>query len=208
LVKSFRNIPGIELVNVERLNLLTLAPGGHLGRFVIWTESAFKQLNNIFGTLKKYSQVKGGFRIPRPVISNADISRIITSDEVQSVLRMKKIKPAFQPIKANPLKNLGSMIKLNPYALSKRRAAIKINYRNRQRKLKQADEGKKPKGKEPVKKTSAPKKTIGKDKKKGAKEVKKTLRTTKRASRSWIKLLTAPAIAPKRAPEEAPPKYQ
>jgi len=210
LVLSFRNIPGIELVNVERLNLLTLAPGGHLGRFVIWTESAFKQLNNNFGTLKKYSQVKGGFRIPRPVLSNADISRIITSDEVQSVLRMKKkIKASFQPIKANPLKNLGAMIKLNPYALSKKRAAIKINYRNRQRKLKQQAEGKKkPDAKKPVKKAAAPKKTIAKKGAKGAKDVKKTFRTTKRASRTWVKLLTAPAIAPKRAPEEQPPKYQ
>ena len=40
LVKAFRNIPGIDIVNVERLNLLKLAPGGHLRRFVIWTKSA------------------------------------------------------------------------------------------------------------------------------------------------------------------------
>ncbi|KAG7593929.1 Ribosomal protein L4 domain superfamily [Arabidopsis thaliana x Arabidopsis arenosa] len=32
LVEAFRNIPGIDICNVERLNLLKLAPGGHLGR--------------------------------------------------------------------------------------------------------------------------------------------------------------------------------
>ncbi|KAH8505580.1 hypothetical protein H0E87_012708 [Populus deltoides] len=31
-----------EVANVERLNLVRLAPGGHLGRFVIWTKSAIE----------------------------------------------------------------------------------------------------------------------------------------------------------------------
>lgn len=31
IVKAFRNLPGVEAANVERLNLLKLAPGGHLG---------------------------------------------------------------------------------------------------------------------------------------------------------------------------------
>jgi large subunit ribosomal protein L4e len=42
LVRALRNIPGVETVHVSRLNLLQLAPGGHVGRFVIWTEGAFK----------------------------------------------------------------------------------------------------------------------------------------------------------------------
>jgi len=41
LTQALRNIPGVETINVEKLNLLRLAPGGHLGRFVIWTKSAF-----------------------------------------------------------------------------------------------------------------------------------------------------------------------
>merc|ERR1711884_94943 len=40
LTHAFRNIPGVDTINVERLNLLKLAPGGHVGRFCIWTESA------------------------------------------------------------------------------------------------------------------------------------------------------------------------
>ena len=33
---------------VDKLNLLKIAPGGHLGRFCIWTESAFKKLDQIY----------------------------------------------------------------------------------------------------------------------------------------------------------------
>lgn len=37
LVKALRNIPGVEVAHYSRLNLLQLAPGGHVGRFIIWT---------------------------------------------------------------------------------------------------------------------------------------------------------------------------
>lgn len=46
---SCRNLPGVEVSSVERLNLLQLAPGGHMGRFVIFTKSAFDSLDKIFG---------------------------------------------------------------------------------------------------------------------------------------------------------------
>jgi large subunit ribosomal protein L4e len=55
IVKAFRNLPGVEVVNVRRLNLLQLAPGGHLGRFVIWTQGAFSLLDEVFGTFDKVS---------------------------------------------------------------------------------------------------------------------------------------------------------
>ena len=60
--KAFRNIPGVSLLSVERLNLLRLAPGGHVGRFVIWTESAFKKLDALYGTWSKSSKVKADFK--------------------------------------------------------------------------------------------------------------------------------------------------
>ena len=37
LVRACRNIPGVDILSVHRLNLLKVAPGGTLGRFVIWT---------------------------------------------------------------------------------------------------------------------------------------------------------------------------
>jgi len=119
----FRNIPGIELCHVSRLNLLTLAPGGHLGRFIIWTESAFKALDSIFGTDKQDSKMKIGFRPPRAIITNADIPRIINSEEVQRALNVRK-KKKFIPRHKNAVKNLGALVKLNPYALTQRRRAI------------------------------------------------------------------------------------
>ena len=61
IVKAFRNLPGVELVNVQRLNLLQLAPGGHLGRFVIWTEGAFAALDEVFGTFDKASTSKKNY---------------------------------------------------------------------------------------------------------------------------------------------------
>lgn len=61
IVKAFRNLPGVELANVRNLNLLQLAPGGHLGRFVLWTEAAFARLDEIFGTTEKLSEQKGGY---------------------------------------------------------------------------------------------------------------------------------------------------
>jgi large subunit ribosomal protein L4e len=49
-------------LNVERLNLLRLAPGGHVGRFVIWTESAIQKLDALYGTWSKKSQLKVDFK--------------------------------------------------------------------------------------------------------------------------------------------------
>ena len=62
ITRAFRNIPGITLISVDRLNLLKLAPGGSVGRFAIWTESAFKQLDSIYGTWKKASEKKTGYK--------------------------------------------------------------------------------------------------------------------------------------------------
>lgn len=89
IVKAFRNIPGIEMANVSRLNLLQLAPGGHLGRFVIWTQDAFESLDAVFGSRKHVSTQKKGYQPPRSILTNPDISRIANSDEVQSALRDK-----------------------------------------------------------------------------------------------------------------------
>lgn len=124
LVKAFRNIPGVEVINVERLNLLKLAPGGHLGRFVIWTKSAFEKLDSIYGSVDKVSEKKRGYLLPRAKMVNADLPRIINSDEVQSVVRPIKKEVKRAPMKKNPLKNLNAMLKLNPYAKTARRMAL------------------------------------------------------------------------------------
>lgn len=221
--RAFRNLPGVEVASVDRLNLLQaraawrrqwqgplpgwaaqaagsmpasvqgvcavllirpsphppatpqLAPGGHLGRFCVWTQSAFESLDKVrprgkldggsrpgwrcfflavavcalgaptpaqlltlrpcsrppppppqvFGTADTPSAQKKGYTLPRPIMTNADVARLINSDEVQSVVRPPKeavIKS--RPLKKNPLKNLGALVKLNPHAAVTRRNAV------------------------------------------------------------------------------------
>lgn len=126
IVKAFRNVPGVELANVRRLNLLQLAPGGHLGRFCIWTEGAFKLLDQVYGTQDTPSEYKKDYVLPTAKISNPDVQRIINSTEVQSVLRpagQKRVKRPFTQ-KKNPLKNQGVMFRLNPYAKTYKRREL------------------------------------------------------------------------------------
>jgi len=132
LLKAVRNIPGVEISNVHRLNLRQLAPGGHLGRFIIWTESAFKALDKIFGSYRFAGQEKGGYHLHRTVLTNADIAKIINSDSVQSALRNKKDnRPLHSTQKKNPLKNHAAMETLNPYAAIVRRMDQQANENNR-----------------------------------------------------------------------------
>merc|ERR1719181_309594 len=122
IVKAMRNIPGVETASVDRLNLLSLAPGGQFGRFVIWTEGAFKKLSAMYGTLKSAAPLKKGYTMPRAQMENADVARIINSSEVQSVLRPKLEAPKKHTIKKNPLKNPMVMARLNPGYMQKRAA--------------------------------------------------------------------------------------
>jgi len=115
--QAARNLPGVETCNVHRLNILQLAPGGHLGRFTIFTKDALDELNSVFGTYASPSDEKKGYTLARPVMSCADLSRIINSDQVQAKLRdIKHSVRAHDKAKKNPLKNKALMLRLNPYA--------------------------------------------------------------------------------------------
>jgi len=78
-VKAFRNIPGVDLMNVESLNLLMLAPGGHVGRLCVWSKSAFESLEG------RYS----GKDLPKTLMKN-DLNSLINSDEIQQAINAKK----------------------------------------------------------------------------------------------------------------------
>mmetsp|Transcript_42563 Transcript_42563/g.65274 ORF Transcript_42563/g.65274 Transcript_42563/m.65274 type:complete len:411 (-) Transcript_42563:150-1382(-) len=115
--QAARNLPGVDICNVHRLNVLQLAPGGHLGRFIIFTKSAFKALNAVFGSHKAESLEKKGFKLNRHVMACADIARIINSDQVQQKLReVKQSVRVHDKLKKNPLTNKALMNKLNPFA--------------------------------------------------------------------------------------------
>lgn len=76
--RAFRNIAGVEVACVERLNLLKLAPAGTLGRLCIWSKSAFEAVD-------EYLKVT-----PSKLLANTDLSAIVNSAPVQSVLLAPK----------------------------------------------------------------------------------------------------------------------
>lgn len=82
LIKAFRNIAGVDLCSVNAMNLLKLAPGGHLGRLIIWSKSSFK-------LLQKWLDNK---KTPKTLMINSDLHALINSDEIQSVIRGVKEK--------------------------------------------------------------------------------------------------------------------
>ncbi|KAM7208717.1 Ribosomal protein L4 domain containing protein [Naviculisporaceae sp. PSN 640] len=111
-IHGFRNLPGVETCPVDALNLLQLAPGGHLGRFIVWTSAAIKELDSVY-------ESKKGFFLPAPVVAQSDLTRLINSSEIQSVLLAPKglaktKRGAVQ--KKNPLVNKQVMLRQNPYA--------------------------------------------------------------------------------------------
>merc|ERR1711981_340600 len=78
--QAFRNIPGVDLCCVDRLNLLQLAPGGHAGRLVVYSESAIKAL----GSFLK------GKKAPKVIMANDNLMGIINNDAIQSIIREKR----------------------------------------------------------------------------------------------------------------------
>ncbi|KAL3251522.1 hypothetical protein MRX96_055094 [Rhipicephalus microplus] len=108
-----------------------MAPGGHVGRFVIWTESAFRRLDKIYGTWKKPSAEKKSFNLPKPQMTNSDINRILKSEEIRHLLRAPQKRVVRRTQKKNPLKNVNAMLRLNPYAAVTRRAAILLNQKRK-----------------------------------------------------------------------------
>ena len=118
IIKAFRNIPRITLLNVSKLNILKLAPGGHVGRFCIWTESAFWKLEELYGTWHKAASLESNYNLLMHKMLNTDLSRILKSPETQKAPRAPCKKIHRRVLKKNPLKNLRIMLKLNPYAKS------------------------------------------------------------------------------------------
>jgi len=126
LRRALRNVPGCDFCNVNRLNIRQLAPGGHLGRFTIWTKSAFAALEKHFGSGKGVSSTKKGYRLQNDVVTSADMNAIINSDAIQSILVDKKhIVKRSKGTKPNPLTNRKAMAKLNPYSVVLREARKK-----------------------------------------------------------------------------------
>jgi len=129
---------------VNSLNLLQLAPGGHVGRFVIWTEAAFAQLDTIFGTYTEPSASKlhnsNPYRLPQLQMTNSDLSRLINSDEIQTKINAPKVGQAPGVLKCNPLKSAETMEKLNPAAPAAKKRAREESAAGKKTKTKKTKE--------------------------------------------------------------------
>jgi len=107
------------------------------------TKDAFERLDSLYGTYKKPSSEKNEYRLPKPLLTNADLSRIINSDEVQGTLREKIPQTRNFRQKKNPLRNLGALVKLNPYAITLRRRQLLLEEKQKQSKAAVVDQKRK-----------------------------------------------------------------
>lgn len=105
---GFRGIAGVTLQKVEDINLLNVAPGGHMGRFIIWTKAAFGKLDEVYAN-------KNGFRMPTPTIKNVDMEKFIHSEVITKGLKQKSVERVTEQ-KHNPYKCAAAMARLNPAA--------------------------------------------------------------------------------------------
>lgn len=126
--QAFRNLPGVELCCVSRLNLLQLAPGGHMGRFCIWSEKAMSSIDAMYGA--------EGKRIPHSYMTNADLARIINSDEIQSVVKPALLNEPTPIPKRNAVTKIDALEALDAYAAAARKAEARASA---ERKGKKAD---------------------------------------------------------------------
>lgn len=125
LTRAFRNIPGVDLCHVDRLSVLKLAPGGTLGRLCLYTAGAFQRLQLLYGRTDGVgtAQLKKGYHLPRAMLTNADISRIINSDEVQTIVRPALRPPPKRKQHKNLLTNRSVHLRVNPAAKTIKRNA-------------------------------------------------------------------------------------
>jgi large subunit ribosomal protein L4e len=49
VAEAARNLPGVDIVSVDCLNVELLAPGTHPGRLTVWTSSALEKVDKLFG---------------------------------------------------------------------------------------------------------------------------------------------------------------
>jgi large subunit ribosomal protein L4e len=49
VAQAARNLPGVDVSQINNLNVELLAPGTHPGRLTVWAKSAFEKLDDMFG---------------------------------------------------------------------------------------------------------------------------------------------------------------
>nr|KAF6450501.1 hypothetical protein HJG59_008375 [Molossus molossus] len=113
-IKAFRNIPGITLHNVRKLDMLKLVPGGHVGCVCVWTESVFHKLDGLYGTWHKAASLKSNYNLPMHKVLSADPGRFLKSPEIHKSSSNTQGDSSQSP-EGEPTEHL-RVLKLHPYA--------------------------------------------------------------------------------------------
>ncbi|MES1905755.1 MAG: 60S ribosomal protein L4 [Paramarteilia canceri] len=110
IVRAFRNIPGVSIMQVTKPNILKLAPGGQFGRLIIWTQSAFESLDE---------QLSAGDNLLKPIVSNPCLRKVLRSEAVKEMIALPKYTIPRSLTdgskKINALKSKSVMNNLNKY---------------------------------------------------------------------------------------------
>merc|ERR1711973_517802 len=85
-VSGFANIPGVDVVSVDKLSVLDLAPGGVVGRLCIWTESSISSLEGLFGTSQLDSGIKS-ISLSQPILKTCDTLTMKVKPEIVAALQ-------------------------------------------------------------------------------------------------------------------------
>ena len=73
-------------------------------------------MDAIYGTWRKPSESKKNWNLPMPKMAVTDLSKLLKSEEIRKVLRAPNRKVRRAVLKTNPLKNVRTLLQLNPYA--------------------------------------------------------------------------------------------
>merc|ERR1712241_451561 len=105
--------------------------------------------DTIYGTWRVASKDKTRWNLPQPKMAVTDLSKLLKAEEIRQVLRapQKGVKRAV--VRTNPLKNIRTMLQLNPHAAVTKRAA---ELANKKAPTKPAKKAKAAKGKKAAKK--------------------------------------------------------
>ncbi len=80
-------------------------------------------MDALYGTWRKASTEKKNWNLPQPKMAVSDLSKLLKSEELRKALRAPNRKVSKAVRKTNPLKNVRTMVQLNPYAAVQKKNA-------------------------------------------------------------------------------------
>eukprot|EP00477_Mikrocytos_mackini_P000555 GAHX01000593.1.p1 GENE.GAHX01000593.1~~GAHX01000593.1.p1 ORF type:complete len:326 (-),score=43.84 GAHX01000593.1:26-1003(-) len=78
-------LTGIEVMSAIKLNLLMLAPGGEVGRLIVWSESAFNEVKHMFDAM-----------VDKSKLNNFESNKGLNDNDIKSILENENVKKGFK----------------------------------------------------------------------------------------------------------------